>query len=102
MTDVAFTNYAFTASGAPTPRTTPARLSDIVNVKDWGAVGDGVTDDTDAIQAAIGYANVRGQPANNVCGAIVFFPPGVYIVSKGGTVPLYVNQPAAHSANVTL
>ena len=40
------------------------------NVKDFGAVGDGVTDDTDAIQAAIG--NGPG---------LIYFPSGTYLVS---------------------
>jgi hypothetical protein len=43
----------------------------VVNVKDFGAKGDGVTDDTVAIQAAL---DVGG-------GKLVFFPDGVYIVS---------------------
>jgi hypothetical protein len=44
-----------------------------VNVKDpaYGAVGDGVTDDTTAISAATTAAN----------GGIVFFPPGTYKIT---------------------
>lgn len=47
------------------------KLRESVSVKDFGAVGDGVTDDTAAIQAAV-TANA---------GRTVFVPAGTYIVS---------------------
>ena len=56
-------------------RTVHDKLRESVSVKDFGARGDGVTDDTAAIQAAIDYiASIRG--------GTVFFPPGDYIISS--------------------
>lgn len=44
------------------------------NVEDYGAVHDGATDDTSAIQAAIDACSTAG-------GGTVYFPPGTYQVS---------------------
>ncbi|KAH8589966.1 pectate lyase superfamily protein-domain-containing protein [Bisporella sp. PMI_857] len=54
------------------------------NVKDFGAVGDGSTDDTAAINAAITAGNRCGQgcDSSTVTPALVYFPPGTYAVSK--------------------
>src|SRR5690625_5126596 len=50
------------------------QLADIaVNVKNFGALGNGSTDDTQAIQEAINYLTSEG-------GGTLFFPKGVYIV----------------------
>lgn len=44
----------------------------VVNVRDYGAIGDGVADDTAAIQAAINATNNLGT---------VFFPKGTYKIT---------------------
>lgn len=58
------------ATGSTTPRTLYDRFADVVNVKDFGAKGDGVTDDTDAFEAAA------------QSGKAVFVPEGSYNVSR--------------------
>jgi len=53
-----------TASGATAPRTIAALVSNAVAIEDFGAVGDGVTDDSAALLAAIASGNpVRFRPA---------------------------------------
>ncbi len=49
----------------------PPAVPPMANVKDFGAVGDGVADDTKAIQAAITATN----------SGAVFIPPGRYLIS---------------------
>ena len=58
------------AGASASARTVLSKLRDVVNVKDFGAVGDGTTNDTAAIQAAIssGYSLV--------------FPAGTYLCNN--------------------
>src|SRR3954469_26045875 len=67
----------FVAHGATTPRTLAARFGEVVNVRDYGATGDGTTDDRPAVVAAQAQAQSLG-------GATIRVPRGTYYLS--GTV----------------
>ncbi len=68
--DLAAAAFTYSAVGATAQRGLRARASDFVNVKDFGALGNGVADDTAAIQAAVTYAISHLKkvyiPANDV------------------------------------
>lgn len=55
LTNDSLVDATVIATGTNTPRTLGDRFTDTVNVKDFGAVGDGITDDTAAINACIEY-----------------------------------------------
>lgn len=73
----ALVGYIATGTGAAT-RTVQAKLRDTVSAKDFGAMGDGSTTDTTAIQAAINAVSAAG-------GGTVYLPAGAY---KTGTLNL--------------
>lgn len=72
-------NSLVKSTGSTTARSLANRFADVVNVKDFGAVGDGVTDDTAAIQAAINFVLNNGKGK-------VFIPDGVYKISQELTI----------------
>lgn len=53
----------------------------LLNIKDFGAVGDGLTDDTAALQAAINAAAEATDPW-----VAIFFPEGTYAIGSGQLV----------------
>ena len=69
-----------TAAGSTVARTLSERFEDVVNVRDHGAAGDGVTDDAAAIQAAARRCAALGR-------AILFFPQGSYFMSYSCALP---------------
>jgi hypothetical protein len=83
-----FTN--FLATGTTTARNLVTRFADVVNVKDFGAVGDGVTDDTAAFSAAAIAApalDTLGPPNNTSTipranTSSVFVPSGNYLLTS--------------------
>ena len=70
-------------TGAVT-RTAQAKMRDVVSIKDFGAVGDGVADDTAAIQAAIDA--VSALPAGQRILTINSAPAGYYRITSQLTV----------------
>ena len=71
----------------PTVRTLQQKFDDFASVKDFGAVGDGVTDDTVAINRAL--FELFARQSNTEVRRSLFFPAGTYLVTATIKIPSY-------------
>lgn len=69
-------------------KTVNAKLQEYVSIKDFGAVGDGVTDDTASINAALAAANY------------IYVPTGAYLISS--TITLNTGQAIKFQSSVNI
>ena len=74
-------------SGTPVVQSLQSWLDQYATVKDFGAVGDGITDDTAAINRALYQLFCR--ESNPQIRRSLFFPAGVYLVSGTINIPPY-------------
>lgn len=86
---VDFKNGGTTPAGAVN-RTSSDKMQDIVSVKDYGAVGDGITDDTAAFNAAILATAIAG-------GGIIIAPAATYKIAGTILLPAYVRLDLCNS-----
>ena len=77
IADDGASNVDFLQSGASAvARSVENKLRDVISIKDFGAVGDGVTDDAPALNAAI--AALSGSEK----GGTIMFPAGEYLIAS--------------------
>jgi len=71
----------------PVVRTVQEKLDDQASIRDFGAVGDGITDDTLAINRALFQLYCR--ETNTAIRRSLFFPAGTYRVTETIIIPPY-------------
>ena len=80
-----WTGVSYSFGNTITIRTLQQKLDDFVSVKDFGAVGDGITDDTESINRALYEVYCRSN--STTARKVLWFPAGRYIISDGINVP---------------
>src|ERR1051326_5901414 len=69
---------AFGIKASAVPTLPNINTNNIVNITNYGAIGDGVATNTSAIQTAINAASA-GANTNGLFGGVVKFPAGIYL-----------------------
>lgn len=67
---------------------------ELLNIMNFGAVGDGISDDTSAFQTAINSAKEKGIP--------LYIPVGVYVISEALKIPSDFTINASKCAKIVL
>lgn len=77
-----------TSTLTPVERTVQEKLDDFVNIRDFGAKGDGVTDDTSAINRALQqiYKSTY-NPISSLSRRTIYFPGGTYLTTGPILIP---------------
>lgn len=72
---------------APTTRSLQEKLDDFANVRDYGAKGNGIDDDTDAINRAL--YDLYARDSTVAVRRVLYFPAGNYLVNDIIKIPPY-------------
>ncbi len=75
-----YITYPYLATGGTVARTSPDRWGGKLNLKDFGAVGDGVANNQAAWQAAINAAVAAEKT--------LYGPPGTYLLNSRLVIPV--------------
>ena len=82
-----YTSKTGALTSTPVTRTLQGKLDDFVSVKDFGAVGDGVTNDTLAINRAL--YEIFCREVNPEVRRGLYFPAGTYLTNDTILIPPY-------------
>lgn len=86
-TAVGYTAQTGATVSSPVTRTVQQKLDDVASVRDFGAVGDGVADDTVAINRALYQLFCR--ESNSQVRRMLYFPAGTYRVTETVIIPTW-------------
>lgn len=86
-TAIGFAAITGQSPSSPITRSLQEKIDDIANVRDYGAKGNGIDDDTDAINRALKDLFTRDNRA--AVRRTLYFPAGDYIVSDVIKIPPY-------------